>query len=198
MEESYHHGALRQALLESAMEILEEGSEVSLRAVARRAGVSHAAPYHHFTDRRALLAAVAQEGLASLRYILLAAGKNSRDDPQDLLVDVGLAYVRFAMQHRALFGLIFSAELTNREGLPELQAAYDEAKDVVRGFVRHFLGPDADPDDIRFRTLRAWSTVHGLAHLILENQVIGVETIEDAEQVARRVFRTGTLAMLPD
>src|SRR5688500_9283866 len=93
--ERYHHGDLRRALVDSALEILEEGGELSLRAVARRAGVSHTAPYHHFRDRRRLVAAVATEGLLALRDALAGAG--SPGEPLSRLLECGVAYVRFAV-----------------------------------------------------------------------------------------------------
>jgi AcrR family transcriptional regulator len=138
-EQTYHHGALRRALLDAALATLEEGGEISLRAVARRAGVSHAAPYHHFTDRKALVAALAREGLASLVQALESAGRQV-EDPRLELLEIGVAYVRFSTENRALFRLMFSAELADREGLPELQAAYAGAYEVVAGRVRELLG----------------------------------------------------------
>src|SRR5437868_622487 len=96
----YHHGKLRRALLVSATVILEQtGSpELSLRAVARRAGVSHAAAYHHFADRRALVAAVAAAGLNALTDAMIRAQKRARGMPAGFQA-MGAAYVRFALRH---------------------------------------------------------------------------------------------------
>jgi AcrR family transcriptional regulator len=187
-EHTYHHGALRRALLDAALATLDEGEEISLRAVARRAGVSHAAPYHHFADRKALVAALAQEGLARLMDALRAAAL-PEEDPRLQLLEIGVVYVRFATENRALFRLMFSAELADREGLPELQSAYAEAYEVLAGRVRVLLGGSATPEEVREWALWARSLVHGLASLLLDNQVAGVQTPEQAEALARAVLR---------
>ena len=187
MSGRYHHGDLRRALVEAALAILEEGDELSLRAVARRAGVSHTAPYHHFRDRRALIAAVAQEGLLALRDALAAAGAGL--EPQARLIESGVAYVRFAVSHRTRFRVMFSAELAERADLPELQAASEAAYGVLLANVRRLMGERAPEEAIRTRALGAWSTVHGLAMLVLDRQVPGVEAEgEDAARVAREVL----------
>jgi AcrR family transcriptional regulator len=183
----YHHGDLRRALLNSALAILEAGEELSLRAVARRAGVSHTAPYHHFRDRRALVAAVAQEGFLGLRGALASAGEG--DDAQGRLLESGVAYVRFAAANPTRFRLMFSAELAERADLPELQAASDAAYGELLTNVRRLMGGAAAEEAVQTRALAAWSTVHGLAMLILDRQVPGVEAdVEDAVRAARRVL----------
>jgi AcrR family transcriptional regulator len=191
MEDSYHHGALRQALVAAALELLEEGQALSLRAVARRAGVSHAAPYHHFADRRALLAAVAAEGMALLREAVLVRASGSGQDAGARLLAAGAAYVRFALQRQAIFRLIFSAELASREGLPELKESYASVRGMLFDLTAGFLGPDADDDEVRVWALRGWSLVHGLANLILDEQVPGVRTPADVERVTRKVLLAG-------
>src|ERR1700716_351231 len=105
---TYHHGNLRPALVRAAMELLEEGGEaaLSLRAVARRAGVSPAAPYRHFPDREALVSAVAAQGYRELAE-RLAAAHPAPATPEDL-ADVAVAYVQFALAHPALFRAMFS------------------------------------------------------------------------------------------
>src|SRR6202048_2097948 len=104
----YHHGDLRAACLNAALELLEEGGSnpLSLRAVARRAGVSSAAPYRHYADRDALLSAVAAVGYRELAGYL-AAAHPSPSTPEDLAA-VAVAYVQFALEHPALFRTMFS------------------------------------------------------------------------------------------
>lgn len=194
MESGYHHGALREALVSAAIALLDEGSPLSLRAVARRAGVSHAAPYHHFSDRRALVAAVAEEGLVRLRSCLARAGEVYSEEPGRRLLEVGVAYVRFALEHRPLFRLIFSSELSNREGLPELQAAYAGTWQMLTEMAGELRGPGNDPDSLASFALRGWAMVHGLANLLLDDQVPGVRTVDDAERVARRILLAGAPA----
>lgn len=186
----YHHGDLRRALLDAALEILRAGDDLSLRAVARRAGVSHAAPYHHFADRQALVAAIAEEGLVAFRAALVEAAAGPEDPPGRMLA-VGAAYVRFAVENPAHFRLMFSAELADRAALPELQAAYDAAYAVLLAGVEGVLGAGAPAEAVHLQATASWSLVHGLSHLILDNQVgSGGYTPEEAERLARQVLAT--------
>src|SRR5829696_6591713 len=130
MVDSYHHGDLRRALIDATLELLEEGEEPSLRAVARRAGVSHTAPYHYFADRRNLVAAVAEEGLVAFREAL-ERGASKAVGPPGRLLEAGVAYVRFAVENPARFRLMFSAALAERSELPGLQEAYSSAYGVL-------------------------------------------------------------------
>src|SRR5262245_23788463 len=104
----YHHGDLRRALLDAALEILAEGGAagLTLREVARRAGVTHAAPYRHFEDKAALLAAVAEEGFRAVYAEMLARSERVKD-PVERLYQIGAAYVLFAVTHPAHFRVMF-------------------------------------------------------------------------------------------
>src|ERR1700692_201544 len=104
----YHHGDRTRALVDAAQRVLErEGpSALSLRAVAREAGVSPAAPYHHFEDKGALLLAVAKEGFDLLDEALTKA-RNSTSDPHDQLAAIGVAYVQYAVSHPALYRVMY-------------------------------------------------------------------------------------------
>jgi AcrR family transcriptional regulator len=191
-EGHYHHGDLRRALLGSALHMLEEGEELSLRAVARRAGVSHTAPYHHFADRRALLAAVAEEGLLALRDALRAAVETAPGELEEQLLETGVAYVRFAVGSPARFRLMFSAELADRADRPSLQAASEAAYGVLLETVQRCFGEGIPGEAVELRALAAWSTVHGLSMLVLDSQVPGIErTPEAAGELARRVLSAG-------
>ena len=155
---SYHHGDLAPALRRAAREILEEEglSALSLRSVARRAGVSHAAPYRHFPSREALLAEVAIEGLAELRAdIAKAAAAPGR--PADRIAHIGAAYAGFAARHPGLLRLMFGSELPNRHEFGGLA----EATDSIAAEIGSSLG---DP----IRGLAVWAAVHGIAILCLE------------------------------
>src|SRR5687767_1521077 len=150
---TYHHGALRAALLEAAGEILETdgAGALSLREAARRAGVSHNAPYRHFPDRDSLLAALAAEGHSLLKHEV-----DKRPEG-----DTGMAYVEFALRHPQRFRLMFGG-LLRIEAYPELRA---QAEGSYASLQRAFadLGEDS-----RFAAAAAWSLVHGLAHLLLD------------------------------
>lgn len=145
---TYHHGDLRAAILEAAGVLIEkEGlARLSVREAARRAGVSHNAPYRHFADRDSLLDGLAQAGIEQLEEAL--AGLSGRD--------LGQAYVRFAREHPQRFRLMFA-----RRG----QAMHER-------FARAFTGLGAE---VNTAAAAAWSLVHGLACLILEGQLPGDE-----------------------
>lgn len=157
----YHHGDLRNALRDAARAILEEEGlqGLSLRAVARRAGVSHAAPYRHFPNHEALLAELVGEGFAELRNEIAAAG-SAPGSEVDRITDMGAAYMRFVARRPALARLMFGAQLANREAFPELAEAADGiAREMGNALHDSALG------------LAAWGAIHGLAMLVLENIV---------------------------
>ncbi|TCK27561.1 TetR/AcrR family transcriptional regulator [Pseudonocardia endophytica] len=160
----YHHGNLREACLTAARELLEEGgnSELSLRAVARRAGVSATAPYRHFADREALLSGVAAEGYLELAATL-AAAQPSPSTPEDL-ADIGIAYVRFALDHPALFRVMFAEPCDPTS--PERVAATTAINEYLHRIVRQAL-PDSDTDSM---ATTLWALVHGMAFLHLDGK----------------------------
>ncbi|WP_017614917.1 TetR/AcrR family transcriptional regulator [Nocardiopsis salina] len=162
---SYHHGDLRAACLRAARELLEEsgGSGLSLRAVARRAGVSATAPYRHYADRDALVSAVAGEGYRELAGYLAEA----HPDPKTLddLAEIAAAYVRFAVQRPALFRVMFvePCDPDNEERVQATAAIWE----YVIGIVEEVF-PDADPDTL---STAVWALVHGLAFLHLDGKL---------------------------
>ena len=157
----YHHGDLRNALLEAARAILEEKSlaDLSLRAVARKAGVSHAAPYRHFPNHEALLVELATEGFIALKDDLIAACRRS-STKSDRITAIGGAYMRFAAKRPAQTRLMFGPQLPNRDKYPAL----GEAADAIAVEIGVALSDPA-------LGLAVWAAVHGLAMLILENVV---------------------------
>jgi AcrR family transcriptional regulator len=146
---SYHHGDLRQVVLQKAAEVLEkEGLDaLSLREVARRAGVSHNAPYRHFPDRDSLLVALVEEGF---QMLLEALARRPRRE-------MGEAYVDFALSHPQRFRLMFGGrvKLANPD-----RRAYEGLKQSFAD-----LGEDA-----QYAAAAAWGLVHGLSHLLLDGQ----------------------------
>jgi AcrR family transcriptional regulator len=162
---SYHHGDLRAALLRAAMELLEESGEtaLSLRAVARRAGVSPAAPYRHYADREALVSAVAAVGYRELST-RLAAAHPSPSTPEQL-ASVAIAYVQFALERPALFRIMFG-EPCDRDN-DERVAATAAVSLYVRGIVQRAF-PGADADSL---ATAIWALVHGLAFLHLDGKL---------------------------
>ncbi len=158
---SYHHGDLRNALLDAARAILEEESlaALSLRAVARRAGVSHAAPYRHFPNHESLLVELAIEGFAELHTGIVEAGTATGAE-SDRIANLGAAYMRFVARRPALTRLMFGPQLPNRDAFPAL----GEAADAIGAEIGKALHDSA-------LGLAVWASVHGLAMLILENVI---------------------------
>ena len=176
---SYHHGDLRRVVLAvTADAIAEVGpSAVSLRDVARRAGVAHTSVTHHFGDKPGLLAAIAAEG-----YGRLAAELAAVHDEGGSFLDLGVAYVRFAVANRPHFQVMFRPELYRRNDRDVL-----EAKTVTSGLLYGQAGEIADDgSDATTAAIAGWSLVHGLATLWLDGN-LPPELGNDPEHIARRV-----------
>lgn len=164
----YHHGHLKQALVDAAEALLvEQGlDKLSLRAVARRIGVSQAAPYAHFEDRRALLAAVATRGFECLTDCLHEAGRSGAADAP-LTLRLARAYVAFALEHPMRFRLMFGAALA-ATGDAALQAARAASYVPIREAVARRAEDAGAGQWAGEASLAAWALVHGLATLILD------------------------------
>ena len=164
----YHHGDLQRALVDAAERILErEGpSALSLRAVAREAGVSPAAPYHHFKDKDELVSAVAKRGFEMLAERMREAAAEKQTDAERSLA-IGVAYVCFARDHPAMYHTMFDA---GRKRDPKFSGpggrhqstAYQMAREI-----RERLGAQegAEPIDVELTTIGNWCAAHGLAEL---------------------------------
>ncbi len=168
---AYHHGQLRRALLDAALDLVNEAGPrgLTLRGAARRAEVSPSAPYRHFADREALLAALATEGFDALAEELAAIDR-AEPDPVERVLRLGAEYVRFATQHRARYRVMFGDEIPDRRAHPELHEASRRVFGYLEGAVddAHRAGSIAgEPREV---TLLCWSMVHGLSSLILDGQ----------------------------
>jgi AcrR family transcriptional regulator len=183
----YHHGDLRRALIDTALAMVtEEGRwNFTLREVARRAGVSHAAPYNHFANKSALLAEVAAVGFEGLRREMLAVARGLRSSRQ-ALPGIATAYVRFGVEHPAHYRLMFGPELAT-EPSQVLQQASDAAFAVLTSTLeRGQAAGELRRGSVRDHALAAWSLVHGLTTLLIDERLssLGVSTSE-AERQAR-------------
>jgi AcrR family transcriptional regulator len=193
---SYHHGDLRAALIRSAIELLRvEGPQaLTLRGVARAAGVSQAAPYRHFTDRRALVAAVAEEGFRKLQSAMLGAAK--RGQGREGLKQLAVAYVKFGHEHAAEYRIMFGPDVARDEDLPDLR----ETSKAVLGFVEAGIAQlqaagligAGDPAAMAATT---WSMLHGLVMLSLDGQTAGVGLTLD--QLVNETTRIMMFGMAP-
>lgn len=170
----YHHGDLRAALIAAAQDILAQSgvAALSLRGVAARAGVSHAAPYRHFADKEDLLAAVAAAAFERLTASLDAAAPQiAAKDPDESLVALACAYFRFAAENPDAYRLIFATETTFTRKTPELEAAGAAAFARLADGVRRCLPANAAEAAALGAAALAWAELHGLAMLLLEGRI---------------------------
>jgi len=170
----YHHGDLKNTLIKAGMEIIsKEGlGGLSLRKVAKKAGVSHTAPYAHFTDKLALIAAISTEGYRRLFVQISAAVESNHNDPQHLLVEVGWAYIQFALKDPKLFKVMFSGVIEQEKDYPDFREMAQKNFQLLVTLVKTgqeagLLAP-ASPDLV---AVRLWSLVHGFIMLLLEGQI---------------------------
>ncbi len=182
-KESYHHGDLRRALLDAARQLAEERGidGFTLREVARRAGVSHAAPYHHFADKTALVEALAIETYKRLAQALQKACDGKGGNALDRLCAIGIAYVEFAMEHPAEFRLLTRFEvcpppsdtrLMGDFALPPLEEAANGAYHVLTGTIEEGQKDKLVAEgDVEGLALTCWASVHGLAVLLLDGLI---------------------------
>lgn len=173
MTRPYHHGHLRGALLDAAFQLLDTHSagQISLREIARQAGVSHAAPYHYFPDRTQLMAALAEKCNEQFYQAQLKAVQRVQapDGQAERLLALGEAYVQFAVQHPNAFSLIYDPEFCpvgKHQGATSdiIQANHDLLTQTIQNTqdAGHLTGQDPV-----ILSAALWGTVHGLAHLVL-------------------------------
>ncbi len=174
---AYHHGDLRAALIRSAVAIVDQEGigGLTLRKAARRTGVSHAAPAHHFKDMRGLLAAVAEDGFGRMAEMMTAAQQAvANDNPLLRFKALGKAYIEFALTHVAHFKVMFHLAVADKKAYPGLHAAGERAFNMLLNAVEacQVAGVVAQGDARRL-ALFAWSAVHGLSTLAVEDQLQG-------------------------
>ena len=186
---AYHHGDLARALLDAAVTLIDEVgvAHLSLRELARRTGVSNAAPGHHFGDKAGLFTALAAEGFALLADALGAAAGSSAGSSVGTgdvdFAEVGVAYVQFALTHRAHFEVMFRPELYHCDD-PAVVANGARASSQLYGPAAKAMGGTRSRD----AGVAAWSLVHGLATLII-NGNLDPAMAANPTRLARRVTR---------
>ena len=209
-DDPYHHGDLKHTLIAAALDLLAEKQDwgFSLREVARRAGVSHNAPYNHFNSRQDLLASVAAAGYDLLRARMQDAIAQG-EAPSAALKAAGAAYVRFGVENPAHYRLMFGTVLTTAANC--LPSAVGEsaaaAKELLSGIIRQgaekgsFALSPTDTEALNMAVLSAWSLVHGLTALLIDG-LAGAGTMPDpfaapaAEQAAERIAEHVTQLLL--
>jgi len=170
----YHHGDLKNALIEAGIEILSKDGvgALSLRSVARRAGVSHAAPYAHFTDKQALIAAISTEGYRKLYERVTAAAARHAADPLRQFVESSWAYVAFALDEPEHFKITLSGVVEKERDYPSFveiaQKNYAALLEIIRTSQAAGILDPGSPD---LMAISVWGLIHGFATLILEGQL---------------------------
>ncbi|RWB94746.1 MAG: TetR/AcrR family transcriptional regulator [Mesorhizobium sp.] len=170
----YHHGDLRRVVIETALDMLreEKGWQFTLREVARRAGVSHAAPYKHFPDKAALLAEIAMIGFDRLRDSLSAAKSEAPKTLRDEIAPIARAYVAFGTDNPALYRLMFSAEEGKAVGMhlnERALAVFDVLLEILR---RGQAAGSIRKRPIEGQAAAAWGLVHGMTMLAIDGLLV--------------------------
>jgi len=198
----YHHGSLREALLDSALEIIEESgpSALSLRATASRAGVSHAAPKRHFATVADLYCAVAEDGYRALReHLLKRVAAHPDAAALQKLATLGVAYVEFATINPGRFRAMFHSGVTDRTAYHPLEDAAGAALDLlVDAIKRCRQAGEVRSGEPRELALGAWAIVHGLAILAVDRQLANRGfSSDDPVVLAREVTQQLYLGLRP-
>jgi AcrR family transcriptional regulator len=191
---TYHHGDLRAQLIEGAIALIQQGqiSQLSLREIARRIGVSHNAPYRHFQDKEALLAAVAEQGFQSLSAALAAALENASSNPSQRLEAIGIAYVHFALQHPAHYRVMFGSCNSDVQQNTALFNASLKAFEVLVQVIQEGQAKNSfrAGDTVKMAQV-AWSLVHGQAMLAIDGKLPPDEAFEEFLQFSAQMLIAG-------
>jgi AcrR family transcriptional regulator len=195
LKQKYHHGDLHTGLLDAALEIIGEAGPqgLTIRAVARRAGVSHAAPYRHFTDKDELILAVVERGFALMQQTMQACRDSAPADALHQFAAGGMAYVDFALQHPAYYRIMFSGDLLSTTGHVSLQHTSSEAlQEMVSDISRCQALGAVRQGDPTIQALTILSTIHGFVSLVNDNRIVHLlderKSLED--------IRDGVLSMI--
>lgn len=186
--QSYHHGDLKRALTSAALSLVaEKGPKgFTLTEAARRAGVSAAAPYRHFADKAELLAAVAEQGFHDL-HAALAAAADRASDPKERVVELGRAYVQWAVAHPDHYQVMFGAESLKAEQPSVAGAggqAFGDLLDAITKCQEAGIVEERDPREV---AAPLWSLVHGIASLAIGGQLTAVGIVQAPDELIAAV-----------
>ncbi len=186
-KDSYHHGDLRHGIIEEAKIWIEtkDISSLSLRGIARRLGVSHNAPYRHFTDKESLLATIAQIGFEKLEQSLQQVLANNTSTPEERIKTLGVKYIEYAVSNPAYYRVMSSAYISNYQKYPSLEKAAEESFTILKEAIAQ--GQKARvirSGDTKELASVCWSLVHGVSMLYLDRQ-IQASTVDSVEKLAK-------------
>jgi AcrR family transcriptional regulator len=187
-----HHGDVRRLVLDAAISLIEsDGAEsLSMREVARRAGVSHQAPYHYFKDRSGIFAAISQEGFTALAKVFQQVRVDGTLETESPAKAGFTAYFRFAREHVGHFRVMFRADLSGLSSHPEAKECEEQAFAELLTMVSRTIGHSADPQDALTFAFMMWSQAHGLATLFLDGPLEGkMGSLADAEKQVNAVIQ---------
>lgn len=195
-ERPYHHGDLRRVIVDTTMRMLAEdgGWQFTLREVARRAGVSHAAPYKHFPDKAALLAEIALVGFDWLREALQAAQSPSGCDLAAEFVAISEAYLAFGRANPALYRLMFGGEVASATDLHRDPRALGAFEVVIGLLERGQASGLFRTRPVRGQAAACWAQLHGLTMLMLDGLLLPEKVGEDAIEAALATLQEGLVA----
>jgi AcrR family transcriptional regulator len=197
-KENYHHGDLRQAIIQEALVWIETENIVSLslRKIARQIGVSHNAPYRHFPDKESLLFAIAEMGFGQLRQALQQALLDSPEDVQKRLENLGIAHVKYAVNHQAYYRVMFSDSHRNCQKDPRLKKISEETFEILLNAIKAGQEAQVFNSEDSWQLARiCWSLVHGISILAIDNQLMVCEAVEIVElaQIATKTMTRGMI-----
>ncbi len=180
-EQKYHHGDLKKAIMDAGLEMAAESGleSLSLREIARRIGVTTAAPYYHFKDRQTLLIELAMQGYGQLSEAIRQA-YDAASNVEEQVRATATAYLHFGLEHRALYAIMFSGEFTTHPRLPEMVAIANKGLDLVQRSIA--ASSNLSQTKSAEAAFCAWSLVHGILTLN-RNGVLG-ESLAEQERLA--------------
>ena len=177
----YHHGDLRQSIIEAACKHLRESGAdtLSLRALARDVGVSQTAPYRHFESKTALFAAIAVYGFKLLEIDLRAARDTYPDDIEAAIIEVGLAYIKWATENPEKYQLFFDSSLVDISRYPDLIEAGQDAFEIIGALIKRGIEASLLADKpIELLAGSLWASVHGVASLLISKSEVEIPDLE--------------------
>lgn len=195
---TYHHGDLRNELIEVGAKLLiEQGLEdFSLRKVAKEIGVSHAAPYRHFKDKEDLIVEITNKGIAEFYNALAKPFYEYMNQPRRQLIELGKAYIQFAVNNPYLMKILFFSDLKKKIDLSKISGLNNNSYSLLEESVKNCItSGETTIKDVQALSLLSWSFVHGLSALMMENVI---DFGESNEEIIDKMVSLSTLGYFKD